>query len=238
MQEMASGKFELDKFTGENDFTLWRIKMKALLVHQGLSVAICKEEMENVADKSKIQEIQAKAHSALILSIGDEVIREVSGEETALGIWSKLESLYMKRSLANRLYLKKQLYTLQMDEAKEMRKHLDDFNRIMLDLTAVGVNIDEEDQAIILLSSLPKSYEHFVDTMLYGKQTLTLSEVKSALNSKELQKRSDAKVETAAEGLTIRGRTEKKDTKKNRNKSRSKSRGGNSGAKKCYKCHK
>lgn len=146
----------------------------------------------------------------------------------------------MKRSLANRFYLKKQLYTLQMDEGKEMRKHLDDFNKLMLDLSAVGVNMEEEDQAIILLSSLPKTYEHFVDTMLYGKQTMTLSEVNAALNLKELQKKSDAKGESNAEGLTVRGRTEKRDSKKNRFKSRSKSRNqkDNSGSKKCFKCHK
>ena len=31
---------EVDKFTGSNDFTLWRLKMKALLVHQGLADGI------------------------------------------------------------------------------------------------------------------------------------------------------------------------------------------------------
>lgn len=77
---MAYGKFELDKFTGENNFTLWRIKMKALLVHQGISIVIHKQELESVEDKAKIQEAQAKAHSALILSLGDEVLREVSEE--------------------------------------------------------------------------------------------------------------------------------------------------------------
>lgn len=75
-----------------------------------------------------------------------------------------------------------------MDETKELRRHLDDFNKIILDLNILGVKFDEEEQAIILLSSLPKPYEHFVDTILYGKDILTMSEVNSALSSKELQK--------------------------------------------------
>lgn len=37
---MATPKLEVEKFTGENDFHLWRLKMKALLVHQGLDVAL------------------------------------------------------------------------------------------------------------------------------------------------------------------------------------------------------
>ena len=81
----------------------------------------------------------------------------------------------MKRSLANRLYLKKRLCSLHMDETKELRKHIDEFNKVILDLKNIDVKIEEEDQAILLLSSLPKVYEHFVDTLLYGKQTLTMS---------------------------------------------------------------
>lgn len=53
-------------------------------------------------------------------------------------------------------------------------KHLDDYSKIILDLNAVWVKIEEEDQAITLLSSLPKVYENFVDTMMYGKQTRTI----------------------------------------------------------------
>lgn len=80
----------------ENDFTLWRIKMKALMVHQGISMAINKRELEVVTDKWKILWVQAKAHSALILSLGEKVLREVSEKNTALGIWEKLQTLYMK----------------------------------------------------------------------------------------------------------------------------------------------
>lgn len=159
------------------------------MVHQGISAAISKDEIAKIEDKKILSNIQAKAHSSLILSLGDEVIREVSDEAKNIGIWEKLDSIYMKKSLTNRLYLKKKLYTLQMEESKELKKHLDDYNRIILDLNVAGVKLDEEDQDIILLSSLPRVYEHFVDTTLYGKQTLTVTEINSTLNSEELQRK-------------------------------------------------
>ena len=46
------------------------------------------------------------AYNAIILYLGDKVHREVSNEESAMAVWLKLESLYITKSLANRLYLK------------------------------------------------------------------------------------------------------------------------------------
>ena len=37
---MGTAKFEVEKFTGSNDFGLWRLKMRAFLVHQGLEDAL------------------------------------------------------------------------------------------------------------------------------------------------------------------------------------------------------
>lgn len=59
---------------------------------------------------------------------------------------------------------------MSMKDGKDQRKHLDEFNQVMLDLNSIRVNIDGEEQDIILLSSL-WVYERFVDTMLYEKQT-------------------------------------------------------------------
>nr|KYP61706.1 Retrovirus-related Pol polyprotein from transposon TNT 1-94 [Cajanus cajan] len=123
---------------------------------------------------------------------------------------------------------------LQMEEEKSLKKHVDDFNKIILDLKSIDVKIDDEDQAIILLSSLPKRFEHFVDTMLYGKASLIMAEVKATLNSKEIQRNGDSKGEQVAEGLFTRGRQEKKDFKQKKS-SRSKSKGKN---KRCFICDK
>ena len=45
-------------------------------------------------------------------------------------------------------------------------KHLNFFNKIISELLAVDVKIDEEGKALILLSSLSQSYDHIVTIML------------------------------------------------------------------------
>ncbi|GKC36823.1 retrovirus-related pol polyprotein from transposon TNT 1-94, partial [Tanacetum coccineum] len=123
-------------------------------------------------------ELTKKAHSAVILCLGNKVLREVTRETTTSEVWSKLKTF---------------------------------------DMTIHG-------QQVVPEVELFTSYEHFVDTLLYGREALTLEDVMATLNSKEIKERSKAKGDDD-EGLYVRGRTDRKDSHQSRGKSRSKSRG-------------
>lgn len=124
-----------------------------------------------------------KTHREIILCLTDRVLREVAKEETSTAVWSKLKSLYMTKSFANRLYMK------QFIEEKSIKEQLDDFNKSINDLENIDVRIEDEDKTIILLNALPKSFDHVKDAIMYGMETtITLEEVQSALRAKELQK--------------------------------------------------
>lgn len=75
-------KCDIEKFTGKNDFSLWRIKMRVILIQQGWIEALQgKERMSSsITDKD---EILIKAHSAIILNLGDKPLREVARESSA-----------------------------------------------------------------------------------------------------------------------------------------------------------
>ena len=94
----------------------------------------------------------------------------------------------MSNSLTNRLYLKKQLYGLKMSEGSDVRDHINQFNKYITQLLSLEVEIEAEDQAIILLSSLPRSYETLVTTLFVGKTTLKVDKVSLALLETENMK--------------------------------------------------
>ncbi|GJU28111.1 retrovirus-related pol polyprotein from transposon TNT 1-94, partial [Tanacetum coccineum] len=230
-------KFDVKKFDGSNDFGLWRVKMRCLLIQHGWEAAL-DPFLETMADAEKTAalktDVYKKAHSALLLCLDNKVLREVNKENSAAGVWLKLETLYMTKSLANKLYLKKKLFTFYMHSGKKLSEHIDEFNKLIGDLANIDVDIDDEDQALMLLTSLPSSYDNFVETLLYGKESLTLEDVLSSLNSRELKKRTDAKDD--GDGLYVRGRSDHRGNQ-GRGSSRSKSKGKGTYKLKCYICY-
>nr|GEY18906.1 zinc finger, CCHC-type [Tanacetum cinerariifolium] len=79
------------------------------------------------------------------------------------------------------------------------------YDNLVGDLTAIDTVISDEDQALLLLTSLPSSYDNFMKTLLYGRDTLKLEDVLATLNSKELLKMMEAKGD-GGEGLYVRRR--------------------------------
>lgn len=207
---MVANVASFEKFTGKNSFSLWRIKMRAILVQQGLVKALNgKDKLPNSLTDEQKDELMERAHNTILLSLGDEVLQEVADVTTAPSLWLRLESKYMTKSLTKRLYLKQRLYTLKMGEGTSLSQHLDNFNSIIMDLNNIDIKIDDEDQALIVLCSLPPSYENFVESMLYGHEEITLDEVKTTLGSNQLRKQLSGKAieSSQGEGLVTRGRS-------------------------------
>lgn len=232
-----SPKFDIEKFDGKISFSIWRVQMRAVLTQNGLKKALDGKSKKSASmTDDQWDEMDEKALSSIQLCLSKEVLREVVKETTAAGLWLKLETLYMTKNLANKLRLKERIYTIRMVEGTPIQSHLDEFNSIILDLENIDVKIDDEDKAVLLVVSLPSTYKHFKEIMLYGNNdSLSFEDVKSNLLSKE---KFDLEVHSVdkGEGLSVRGRTQEKGSTSHK-KSRSKSRGRKSN-KTCRYCKK
>nr|GEW44213.1 hypothetical protein [Tanacetum cinerariifolium] len=187
---MTGTKFDIEKFDKTGDFGLWRVKMRALLIQHGCEAAL--EVLPEDTEAQEKAELNKKAHSAVILCLGSKVLREVIGKTTAAEVWTKLETLYMTKSLANKLYLKNKLYTFYMPAGRKISEHIYEFNKIVLDLANIEIKFEDEDLALLLLTTLPASHEHF-----------------------EIKEKSKAKGNDG-EGLYVRGRTDRRDSRQSR----------------------
>lgn len=78
------------------------------------------------------------------------------------------------------------MFTLKMVEGLSLDQHIDKFNQVYDTLAIIYKPLNNKGKVLLLISSWPKSYKNFVDTLMYEWQTLTLDEVKSALNTRQL----------------------------------------------------
>ncbi|GJX01365.1 zinc finger, CCHC-type containing protein [Tanacetum coccineum] len=183
--------------------------MRALMVQQGCDAAL--ETLPADMEAGEKADLMKKAYNTLILCLGDRVLREVTKETTDAGIWTKLTST-------------------------KLGDHIDEFNKLILDLANIDIEIEDEDQALMLLTSLPSSYENFVETLLYGRESLTMEDVLATLNSRDLKKRTEGTKEETGDGLYVRGSSDHLGKAHSGGSSRFKSRGGTSKLK-CFICH-
>ncbi|KAL8470626.1 hypothetical protein ACS0TY_033252 [Phlomoides rotata] len=188
--------------------------MKALLVHHGLATALKTDRSEeSSATAAKKAEINEKAHSAIILCLGDKPLREVCKEKTAIDVWRKLESLYQTKSVSNKLYVKQKLLDFRMSDGKDLNEQLDTFNRYIDDL---DIKMDDDDKALMLLNALPKSLDCFKDSVLFGNQDgVSYDTVLTAVKTKILRVqgrnvKAEKKTHDPAESLNVKFKKGKK----------------------------
>ncbi|MFQ6666253.1 hypothetical protein Gotur_032680 [Gossypium turneri] len=147
---MAAIRFEIEKFDGETNFNLWQVRMMTILVQTSLKN----------------------------LCLANTILQEVLIEKTSSALWKRLETLYVTKSLANRLVLKQCLFTFRMNEGELLRDHISQFITLLNDLKNVEFHIEDEDQAMLLLCSLPPSYKSFRETLIYDRDKLLFEDVK------------------------------------------------------------
>ena len=78
---MSTSKFEVEKFDGKNDFSLWRAKMMAHMGNLG-----CEETLQEESKMAKLEnkaEVLKKAKNTIILSLNDQVLMKVIKEESS-----------------------------------------------------------------------------------------------------------------------------------------------------------
>ena len=228
-------KYDIPLLDRNTRFTLWQVKMRAVLAQMDLDDALLGfDKMPSSWTLEEKQRKDRKALSQIHLHLSNQILQDVLKETTAAALWLKLESLCMTKSLTSKLHLKQRFYSHRMSEGASLEDHLTVFKEIVSDLETLEVKYDDEDLGLILLCSLPASYSTFRDTILYSRDTLTLDEVYDALFSKEKMKHLVNRSDAQGEGLVVRGRTQERNSGGD-DRSRSKSKNRN---KTCNYCKK
>ena len=86
-------------------------------------------------------------------------MHNVVKEKITMDLMKALSSMYEKLLANNKVYLMKKLFNLKKAKGTPVAQHLNEFNTITNQLSTMGIEFDNEVRALILLASLPNSWE-------------------------------------------------------------------------------
>uniref|UniRef100_A0A2N9GH12 Retrovirus-related Pol polyprotein from transposon TNT 1-94-like beta-barrel domain-containing protein n=1 Tax=Fagus sylvatica TaxID=28930 RepID=A0A2N9GH12_FAGSY len=132
------------------------------------------------------------------LTLSKSVAHNVVKETTTVGLMTALSGMYEKPSTNNKVHLMKKLFNLKMAESATVAKHLNEFNTITNQLSSVEIEFDDEIRALIVLASLPNSWEamRMAVNNSAGKDKLKYENIRDLILSEEVRRR-DACIDNA-----------------------------------------
>lgn len=227
----------IDKFDG-TDFDYWKMQIKDYLRFMGREFHLplngkpesMKEEDWRILDK--------KVLGIVRLTLSRNVFDHVANEKTTIGLMKTLSDIYEKPYL-NKLYLVRKLIDLKMAEGVPFVEHLNEFNRIINKLSSVKLEFNKEVTAILLLNSLPDSWERMKIALplSLGTRKLKIEDIIEAAFAEEICRKHFGVTSTPNSSFKVGGREKSINNEPYEGKG-NKGRGKDKQKIECYYCHK
>ncbi|KAL0355352.1 UNVERIFIED_CONTAM: hypothetical protein Sradi_3982100 [Sesamum radiatum] len=201
--------YNLIPFDGKSDFSIWKQKIKGILIQQRVFKAIDGKYPENISEEKQLENDEF-AYSSIILNLSDSVIRKRGNHSSAKELWDKLDELYTESSLPSKLFLLEKFFRYKLDASKNIDDNIDDYS------------------PIVLLNAIPETYGDVKSAIKYGRDSVNLETVISGLKSKEIDLKSSKPVQNQPEVNLVRGRAKNRNhdyKHRKHSNSRSRSRG-------------
>ena len=171
-------------------------------------------------EQRKLKDRQALGLIRLTLS--RNVAFNIIKEKTTSDLLKTLSNMYEKSSTMTKVYLLRRLFNLQMSEGGSIVDHINEFNMIVSQLSSVEINFEDEIKALILMSSLPESWDTVVAAISnsQGSDKQKFDEIRDVILSKSIRKREIVNSSISALSIDQRGRSKPKGPNKGRSKSK------------------
>ncbi|KAA8532467.1 hypothetical protein F0562_032500 [Nyssa sinensis] len=137
------------------NWLIWKPKMEDILYCKDLYEPIEGDTAKpKDMDAEKWKRLHRKTIGNIIQWLDDSVFSHVSNETDAQVLWKTLEARYEQKTATNKAFLIRKLVNMKFKEGGPIADYLNEFQSIVNQLATMKMVIEDELQALLLLSSL------------------------------------------------------------------------------------
>jgi hypothetical protein len=151
---MADKEIKIEKLT-ENNFHIWKFKIKSLLEDKDLDAFLT----SNPEDNDEWRKKDKKTRAIIRLTVENEIIPFISQAATTKNTWDILEQRFNQNSGLNKFYLRRKLYSMKKADGESINAYISKIRNIEQILRGIGENLQDAELVSVLLNGLPKEFE-------------------------------------------------------------------------------
>ena len=119
------------------------------------------------------------------------MLQHITNEHNAFKLWKKLSDMYKRKNAMSKASLMRKLVKLEYKDYRSMVVHLNDFQGLINQLSAMSMSPDDELHALLLLSCLPESWDTLVVSLSNStpEGIMSMDMVKATLLNEEARRK-------------------------------------------------
>jgi len=146
---------------------MWRCEVMDALTASNLEDTLRLEKKRETTTEEDWDKMNRMVCDFIRSYLTRDIKYHVLHETFARQLWEILKKKYLTKGIESWLQLKRKLYRFQMKRVLFIDEYMSSYKRLLTELVNVDVKIDEDDKAVILLTSFPEEeYETFTLTLI------------------------------------------------------------------------
>ena len=140
------------------NYPTWKVQCRMALIREGLWGIVSEtEECPDRAEADKHAKFMARKDRALatiVLAVEPSLLYLLGDPEDPVAVWKRLSGQFQKKTWANKLNLRKKLFTMKLSDSGSMKEYIRKMTEIFHELAVISEPITEEDQVVHVLAGL------------------------------------------------------------------------------------
>ena len=162
----SSNVYQIEPLKGADNYAVWKIKMMDILTDQGLWEYVDPGTAPSDTNQKPAWEKKDRtALSTIRLWVADKLLVYIASSKSSKEAWDSLKGLLEAQGPLGIVLARRKLFRAKCEDGTSIEDHIRTLRGYQEELHNLGQQIEDEEFFIILLTSLPDSWNNYISSI-------------------------------------------------------------------------